>query len=145
MNRVASEMLFGASAARLSDRLLEIRRWDLQKVEFPSLDVSFHQPDRQPLLLQCDFADWNESPPSIRLRELDGGVLAKVPKGKEGVFHQGPHPQTGEPFICMAGVREYHTHPSHTSDDWSRYSAGSGYDLGGLLTRIWQAWRKAAP
>jgi len=45
----------------------------------------------------------------------------------------------------MAGVREYHTHPSHTGDVWENYKDRSGYDLGGLLTQVWRVWQQATP
>jgi hypothetical protein len=31
------------------------------------------------------------------------------------------------PFLCIAGVREYHNHPGHTGDDWMLHRAsGAG-------------------
>ncbi len=31
------------------------------------------------------------------------------------------------PFLCMAGVREYHEHPAHSGDHWESYrTSGAG-------------------
>ena len=32
------------------------------------------------------------------------------------------------PFLCIAGVREYHEHPAHSGDHWlSHRTSGAGY------------------
>jgi hypothetical protein len=45
----------------------------------------------------------------------------------------------------MAGVREYHMHPSHVGDVWDNYKSRPGYDLGGVITLVWRAWQQAKP
>lgn len=48
------------------------------------------------------------------------------------------HPATGLPFLCLPGIREYHSHPQHTGDDWLVHrSAGEG----SLLTVCERIWR----
>ena len=44
-------------------------------------------------------------------RELPWG---KWPK-EEWVVHES-HPSTGKPFLCLPGIREYHTHSSHVRE-----------------------------
>lgn len=50
-------------------------------------------------------------------------VIAGLPPGMQVVFQPAPqnlvqvHPG-GLPFLCMAGVREYHEHPFHSDDPW---------------------------
>lgn len=47
----------------------------------------------------------------------------------------GQHPQTQLPFLCLPGVREYHTHPQHTGDLWLlRRSITS---LSSLAEQVW--------
>lgn len=47
----------------------------------------------------------------------------------------GPHPETQLPFLCLPGVREYHTHPQHTGDLWLlRRSITS---LSSLAEQVW--------
>lgn len=31
------------------------------------------------------------------------------------------HPECGRLFLCMPGVREYHSHPEHTNDPWDNH------------------------
>lgn len=48
------------------------------------------------------------------------------------------HPFTGLPFLCLPGVREYHTHPQHTGDDWLLHrNAGAG-NLTVICERVWR-------
>jgi hypothetical protein len=143
MNRAASQALFEEQATYLDGVLLEMRKWRVFSRAFPLLDVGFEGANRTPFRVQLHCEDWNESPPSIRLLAVDGAVLTSLPTGPTGIFHQGPHPITGRPFVCMAGSQEYHTHSSHTSDLWDNYKTRAGYDLGGILTRIWNGWLKS--
>ena len=145
MNRAASQGLFDEQTQRLDGRLLQIRKWTVFVRTYPVLDVGFEESGRTPMRVRMDCEDWNELPLPITLLSFDGTVLTAVPSGPPGIFHQGPHPQTGRPFVCMAGAREYHTHPSHTSDVWENYKTHAGYDLGGILTRSWNGWLKSRP
>lgn len=43
---------------------------------------------------------------------------------------QGIPPDDDRPFVCLQGVREYHTNPAHTGDPWWLYR---GKGAGGLL------------
>jgi hypothetical protein len=48
------------------------------------------------------------------------------------------HPVTGLPFLCLPGVREYHTHPQHSGDDWLLHrNAGAG-NLTVICERVWR-------
>jgi len=142
MNEELSRALFERDLAGLSEKLLGLRDWEVISSTYPVLDVAFSAPGRQPLRVRLTCTDWNEQPPSVDLMERQGSFVSRVSQNSSGVFHQGPHPNTGRPFICMAGSREYHTHPSHTSDHWDGYRAKDAYTLGGILTQIWRAWLK---
>jgi hypothetical protein len=93
--------------------------------------------------VQFTCPEWNELPPSIALLDRDGKYLSAIARDPGGVFNPGPHPMTGRPFICMRGALEYHTHPSHLNDPWGQLRGKSSYDLGGIVTQVWRAWRKA--
>jgi hypothetical protein len=112
--------------------------------EFPSLEVLFDGEGRQPLRLRFLFDDWDARPPSVEMLSKGGGALAKIPQAPGGQFHVGFGRGT-KPFICMAGVREYHDHPHHKVDSWETYRGTSDFDLGGIVTKIWSAWTKAKP
>ncbi len=145
MNKEASKALFEEQTRYLEGELLELRHWTLFSREFPILDVGFTSPGRQPFRVRMQCDDWNELPPAVTLLSVAGEQLRSVPTGPTGIFHPGPHNVTGRPFVCMAGTREYHTHTNHLSDLWGNYKTRSGYDLGGILTRIWAGWLKSTP
>ena len=145
MNKAASQAFFEEQTRPLQGDLLSVRRWRVFSLSFPVLDVGFETDGRRPFRVQMNCEDWNELPPSITLLSIEGTVLTALPTGPTGIFHQGPHPITNRPFVCMAGAREYHTHSSHTADVWDNYKTKSGYDLGGILTRIWSGWLKSTP
>lgn len=48
------------------------------------------------------------------------------------------HPTTGLPFLCLPGVREYHSHPQHTGDDWLLHRRLGEGDLAVICERIWR-------
>jgi hypothetical protein len=145
LHRAASAALFEEQTRFFEGDLLELRKWVVFCRTFPVLDVGFQAPNRTPFRVRMHCEDWNELPASITLLSFTGEVLATLPTGPTGIFHQGPHPATARPFVCMAGSREYHTHGSHTSDVWDNYRLRAGYDLGGILTRIWNGWLKSTP
>jgi hypothetical protein len=60
-----------------------------------------------------------------------------TPEGPRDVLIDA-HPLTGQPFLCLPGIREYHNHPQHTGDDWLLHrSTGSG-SLVNVCERVWR-------
>ena len=102
-----------------------------------------------------DYSNYDAAPPSVRLvhpltrepykwSELptrlprsvapDAGQAAQpMPPGVAQVQlvpaqpYMQAHGDDTIPFLCMAGVREYHEHPAHSGDHWeSHRTAGAG-------------------
>lgn len=104
-----------------------------------------------------DFSDYDLKPPSVRLvdpftrepytwEQLPTNLLRQVEAQPAGIQFQFQLPPGAEPprmfvnqplmqpsrvgappFLCIAGVREYHEHPGHTGDSWDLHrSAGAG-------------------
>lgn len=104
-----------------------------------------------------DYTDYDLQPPSVRLAdpftrvpykasELPTALMRQVevqglpfglqlPPGAAGpprLIQQQPLMQSYEgpdelPFLCLAGVREYHEHPAHSGDRWELHrSSGAG-------------------
>lgn len=48
------------------------------------------------------------------------------------------HPETGMAFLCIPGIREYHSHPQHNGDDWLLHRNLHEGDLAVLCDRIWR-------
>lgn len=145
MNEAASKALFERDVAGLGERLLTSRNWKLYSKEFPVLDVGFRAENRAELRLRLFARNWNDQPPSAELLNGDGEFLKQLPQYLNGIFHNGNHPSTGRPFICMAGTLEYHTHSSHVGDSWENYKKRDAYALGGIATQIWKGWLRASP
>ena len=142
MHEAASRALFAEEVGKLSPELLDSRGWTLLKTEFPTLEVEFAARDAARLRLRLICSDWNERPPSVIFLDAQGQIASNIERDPSGVFNNSAHPVTGKPFICMKGVREYHTHPSHTRDAWETVRNNDRFTLGGILTQIWRVWRK---
>jgi hypothetical protein len=111
-----------------------------------------------------DFTDYDVLPPSVRLvnaftrdpytaEELPTTLMrqteaANLPPGFQlppgmptpKVIQQQPLMQaygpTDVPFLCIAGVREYHDHPAHSGDRWELHRRGGAGRLGRILEVI---------
>ena len=142
MHRIAAKALFDSQLAAVSGSLAATRRWTIHKIEFPILDCEFRHANKPSLRVRFECDDWNTIPPSIELLTADGKALTALPGRSTGVFNNSAHPISGKPFICMRGSREYHTHNSHLNDPWEPLRDQSNMSLGGILTQIWNAWRK---
>jgi len=116
--------------------------WKIIAAEFPVFDVIFTHRVVEPLRLRLDCTDWDELPPPVELLNAAGTALSSLPPGLHGVFHPGPHPNTGRPFVCMRGTREYHTHFSHIHELWDNYRGRTGMGLLDIVLQIWRAWKK---
>jgi hypothetical protein len=145
VHEAVSRQLFEDAVNGFSPELCMARGWILRLAEYPLLEIDFTADARQAVRIRLKCDGWNSTPPSVEWFDTAGNVLPSLPQGPGGQLNNGAHPQTGRPFVCMAGVREYHTHPSHTGDLWDGYKNRPGYDLGGIVTQIWRAWSEAKP
>jgi Predicted metal binding domain len=134
---------FDRDVERIDPRSARIWGWTILESKFPILDVVFEHASAAPLRLRLQCDNWDELPPSIALLDRAGNRLMQAPPDVGSVFNPGPHPTVGYPFVCMRGVREYHTHFSHVNDYWDNYRGQPGMDLGGIVQQLWRAWKKA--
>lgn len=133
------------------------RGWLLLYADFPRVLFAMAAPQLKPPPLVTgvlfDYTDYDAVPPSVRLvdpftgepykaNELPTQLLRSVPAESfalppgvqlpPGVVPQVQQPlmqshDGGLPFLCVAGVREYHEHPAHTGDAWELHrTAGAG-------------------
>ena len=47
------------------------------------------------------------------------------------------HP-SGGPFLCLPGLREYHSHPQHSGDDWLLHRSSGAGRLAVVCDRVWR-------
>jgi hypothetical protein len=134
----------------------ERRGWLLVDTEFPSVFVVMATPRLRPPAIVCgvllDYTNYDLRPPSVQLvdpftrepyraRELPTALnralpaqtveLPGIPVGNLQMQGVQPlmqaHDPEDVPFLCIAGVREYHDHPGHTGDAWELHrAAGAG-------------------
>lgn len=60
-----------------------------------------------------------------------------TPEGPRDALIDG-HPLTGQAFLCLPGIREYHTHPQHSGDDWLIHRAAHEGSIANVCERIWR-------
>lgn len=111
-----------------------------------------------------DYVDYDVRPPSLRLVdpfsrqpyaaaelptqllreiEMDAPQIMGLPPGMAParMVQQQPLMQSyldspDPPFLCLAGVREYHDHPAHSGDRWELHRAAGAGKLVRLLEVI---------
>lgn len=146
VNRELSERLFLAETGFCENRkLMETRGWVVLVRAYPTLDVQFSAEGKATIRMRALCEDWDDLPPSVELLDEAGTPLPRFPQGiGHSVFNNSAHPRTKRAFLCIPGIREYHEHGSHLSDKWDNYrNKKSDYDLGAIVTRIWDAWKRS--
>jgi hypothetical protein len=138
----ASKAKFDEEVALLTPSYLRTKRWKLWSAVYPLLDLTTDA--KRPLRLNLICDNWNELPPSVALLSPSGSFLttAEVQQLSGSIFNASAHEQTGRPFICMRGVREYHSHSSHRNEVWDSYRSQEGMNILGIVTQIARALRK---
>ena len=133
------------------------RGWYLVHARFPEVLVILATAKTQPIAILCgvlfDYSNYDAVAPSVRLvhpttsepykfSELPTQLMRRVPAADAPVvvpaqvqlqmLVQQPLMQARGPneipFLCIAGVREYHEHPAHSGDHWElhrRVGAGN--------------------
>ncbi len=76
--------------------------------------------DGKPGVFRLDCSAFDANPPSVAMVDPESGEELTLERWTPGVPHS-IHPVTRRPFVCLQGVAEYHTHPSHLADSWDRY------------------------
>ena len=132
------------------------RGWFLVKAHWPLAIVVLATNKTSPAAIvtavQFDYTNYDAEPPSVRLIDPFSGRLllnkelstrfrrmipgpempipgpdgAKVQMNTAQDLMQAVSPDD-LPFLCIAGVKEYHDHPGHSGDPWELHrSAGEG-------------------
>jgi hypothetical protein len=111
----------------------------MQGMDWPSLSA-------RAFGVRIELDDFDLEPPSVTFRDAWTWELLKYPlmlrannvdeSGQALGVILDAHPVTKRPFLCMRGIREYHTHPQHTGDDWMLYRGNFGvFDV---LATVWR-------
>jgi hypothetical protein len=133
-----SQLKFDRDAAEV-EALAADFGWTVCHKVYPLLEVLVVHPKsgrRVGMRLGCEH--WDAEPPSFTMIDPDSRAEFLWDKWPQGWPVGNPHPVTGRPFLCLPGVREYHTHSSHLDDKWEKYRAGGRYKLSDIVVRIKQ-------
>jgi len=131
---------------RANEAMQRARGILLLKAEYPYILVGFAAPRIKPTPIlfgvKIDFSNYDLQPLSVQfidpfterpLRAEEVGTHffkrtsdVQAPDANGGIqLNVQPllqfHAPDGPPFLCVRGVREYHTHPAHTGDSWLLY------------------------
>ena len=132
------------------------RGWFLVKAHWPVAVVVLASNKTSPpaivTAVQFDYTNYDVEPPSVRLidpfsgrlllsKELPTRLVRAIPGQEMPMPVPGApkvqlnmaqdlmqaHSPDDLPFLCVAGVKEYHDHPGHSGDPWEIHrSAGEG-------------------
>ena len=118
--------------------------WKIISTDYPTLALALRHP-RSLREVEFHFAcdDWDEIPPSLSLHDAEGGRELPWAEWPKGDWPVGEHDATGKPFLCLPGIREYHTHQSHVGDSWHGYRLRGTYRLRDIVDRVQQKFEKS--
>lgn len=94
--------------------LLESRGWKLVKCQYPDFLISMLHPKSKK-----EYVFWflcNDYPISMQVvdpKSFNPVPFAQWPQGSSFLER---HTLTQKPFLCIPGLREYHTHDSHKNE-----------------------------
>ncbi|HZT66517.1 MAG TPA: putative metal-binding protein [Acidimicrobiales bacterium] len=101
-----------------------------------------------PIVAACfrlDYHNFDLWPPSLTFIDPISGdptnPPTRAPHDEHGEIRDAlidQHPDTGLPFLCIRGVREYHHHPQHSGDDWLLYRESGEGSLAAICDRVWR-------
>ena len=142
MDKAVSRRKFEAEARALQTEeaaaFVCAKGWRLVSATHPTLAIVLrHRRSGREIDFRFVCDDWDDLPPSLSLHEPEDGrefSWEEWPKG-EWVVHAS-HPTTEKPFLCLPGIREYHTHSSHVGDKWEGYRARGTYRLRDIVDRV---------
>jgi hypothetical protein len=144
------------------------RGWFLVDCDFPRVFVVLSSPKMKPAAIVMgvafDYTNYDADPPSVRIvdpftgeplkfKDLPNPLNRSLPAQEISIpgmppeqkmlvasmqaYMQGYGPDE-VPFLCLAGVREYHNHPAHTGDVWGLHRASGAGRLVRLLEIIYR-------
>ena len=143
MDRVVSTRKFDRAVKSMTTHaslFVAERGWDVVAADYPLLSVVFKHPrSHRKIEFRFNCEDWDELPPSLALHHPASGKEIPWEQWPQGVWSVLEcHPLTRKPFLCLRGIREYHSHNRHLGDMWENYRPLSSYGLLSIIDRVQQ-------
>ena len=138
---------------RRNDAVYRRRGWVLLGTADLTVDVAFvvRVPiagdlvaPMMPVAIRLSFDNYDLWPPSLTFIDpASGQPAAPLARAIELVNGEPRdallvHPDSQAPFLCVPGVREYHSHPQHTGDDWLLYRSTGAGRLAVICDIVWR-------
>jgi hypothetical protein len=149
---------------RAVERDYRSRGWFLTEAAYPRAVVLMCAPQIKPspvvFSAVFDYSNYDAEPPSVQLVDPFSGtpILARdlpvammrdlspqpsldqpiAPQPQQFTQYMVSHSPDEVPFLCIAGVREYHRHPAHTGDSWELHRASGAGTLVRLLEILYK-------
>lgn len=110
-------VLFGFAAPRIKPTpILFGVRINFSDYDLQPLSVQFVDPfTERPLRVEEVGTNFFKRTGNVQTPDANGGIQLNVQPLLQ--FHA----PDGPPFLCVRGIREYHSHPAHTGDSWFLY------------------------
>lgn len=134
------------------------RGWVLLRQDGTEIDVGFLARlglagVQVPVMTACvrlDYTDYDLKPPSVEFIDAFTGdysvpavpAVVPTPEGPRNLL-VASHPDTGRPFFCVPGTREYHEHPQHSGDSWLLHRDAQAGSLATVCDRIWRSMARS--
>ncbi len=115
--------------------------WEIIEVEYPILAVVLtHATNKRRLGFRFLCDNWDDQPPSLSLFDpaTPDQELPWARWPKEGWNVADRHANYSKPFLCLPGIREYHSHQNHLKDHWVNYRTKDSYKLRYIVDRVHQ-------
>ena len=143
MDKAVSRIKFEAEIQSLTTEgaaYVAVKGWRIVSSTYPILAIVLrHSHSSREIEFRFTCDNWDELPPSLSLHDpVDGRELQWKEWPKGGWVVHEEHPSTKRPFLCLPGIREYHTHRSHLSDKWDGYHLRGSYRLRDIVDRVYQ-------
>ena len=143
MDRAVSIRKFDRAVQSLTNKaalFVGERGWNVVAAVYPRLSVVFKHPrSGRKIEFRFNCEDWDELPPSLTLHDPAIGQEIPWKHWPQGVWSVLEcHPVTRKPFLCLIGIREYHSHNRHLGDLWENYRPLSSYGLLSIIDRVQQ-------
>ncbi len=131
--------------------MLVDRGWLILEHTYPRLTITMHHRRTGKLrTFQFDFDTWNDEPPALGIvdPETRQAVAGALWPQYQSYWHQSswassPLIITPKPFMCMSGIREYHTHHAHAQDSWEKYKSSPDYSVCGIVLQVAQVFQQS--
>lgn len=140
-NPLFAPKIFEDEVQKLSPTFLGPRGWSIKSSNYPLLEIQFSCDGREDLIVECRCENYPSEAPSYSFKNAQGSFLTQIPGVNNGYINQSAHPLTGKAFVCAAGAREFHTHPSHINERWENYQIRlNEFGILPVLSKIYHVW-----